>query len=253
VLRRDLGAYEHFGFRDGVSQPVIGNPRPTRQAIAAGEFILGYPKERGIEPLQEPRWAHNGSYAVFRRLRQDVWAFRQSMKAEANRSGVKLSEDELAVKLVGRSRDGVRLSGSVPRCAHIHKARPTDTDKHRVRTHRLIRRGITYGPPLPEGASEDDGQDRGMLFLAFQSSLRKQFEHIHRAWLDDPDFPHPGVGPDPLVGQRVGSRQVMVPQKGGGVQIELAQFVTMTGGGYFFAPSIAALKYLANPAAGYQD
>ncbi|MEP0191928.1 MAG: hypothetical protein ABJP70_05825 [Erythrobacter sp.] len=45
---------EHFGFRDGISQPVIkGTSRasqeiPERDLIAAGEFILGYPNGQGF-------------------------------------------------------------------------------------------------------------------------------------------------------------------------------------------------------------
>jgi hypothetical protein len=33
-----------------------------------------------------------------------------------------------------------------------------------VRIHRMIRRGTSYGPPLPEGVLEDDGVDRGLMF-----------------------------------------------------------------------------------------
>jgi hypothetical protein len=47
----DLGDREHFGFHDGISQPVIvGGPKPGLPAdtVKAGEFILGYANEYGL-------------------------------------------------------------------------------------------------------------------------------------------------------------------------------------------------------------
>src|SRR3712207_8404725 len=44
--------------------------------------------------------------------------------------------------------------------------------------HRLIRRGIPYGPPLSADAADDGG--RGLLFLAYQADLARQFEHVDR-------------------------------------------------------------------------
>lgn len=47
----DIGENEHFGFRDGVSQPVIegiGVQAPDWNLIKAGEFILGYPNEYNL-------------------------------------------------------------------------------------------------------------------------------------------------------------------------------------------------------------
>ncbi|MGN6202751.1 MAG: hypothetical protein ACTHNY_10150, partial [Solirubrobacterales bacterium] len=42
-------SHEHFGFRDGISQPgVIGlteEPKPGQEMVPAGEFILGYPPQ----------------------------------------------------------------------------------------------------------------------------------------------------------------------------------------------------------------
>ena len=56
--------------------------------------------------------------------------------------------------------------------------------------------GIPYGPPLPAGAATDDGEDRGLLFVAYQASIARQFEHIQQQWFNRPDFP-PGSGPSP--------------------------------------------------------
>jgi deferrochelatase/peroxidase EfeB len=97
----DIGDKEHFGFRDGISQPVIEGLPDTEiplNTVKAGEFLLGYPNEYGLytdrpllQPELDPRGllphdnsgsgnadlGRNGSYLVFRQLRQDVRAFWQ--------------------------------------------------------------------------------------------------------------------------------------------------------------------------------
>ena len=100
--------HEHFGFKDGVSQPVIrgrvsaapsdfltrrwidpADPRfqhfgkPGQLLVWPGEFVLGLPRQEilttGVAPgaagTNFPTWAQNGSYLVIRRLRQDFSAF----------------------------------------------------------------------------------------------------------------------------------------------------------------------------------
>jgi deferrochelatase/peroxidase EfeB len=65
-----------------------------------------------------------------------------------------------------------------PAGSHIRRMNPRDADVAGVvRIHRMIRRGTSYGPILPEGVMEDDGIDRGLMFafvgahLAANSSL----------------------------------------------------------------------------------
>ncbi len=87
-----IGDREHFGFRDGISQPVIaglGHTGPAEHIVHAGEFVLGYPNEYGLltdRPLVpaaadpgavlppdpatgEHDLGRNGTYLVFRQLR----------------------------------------------------------------------------------------------------------------------------------------------------------------------------------------
>ena len=49
-----------------------------------------------------------------------------------------------------------------------------------VRLHRMIRRGTTYGPPLPAGVLEDDGAERGLMFAFVGAHLARQFEFVQR-------------------------------------------------------------------------
>ena len=56
------------------------------------------------------------------------------------------------------------LGFKCPAGSHARRMNPRDAFKGDgsvdVRLHRMIRRGTSYGPPLPEGVLEDDGADR---------------------------------------------------------------------------------------------
>ena len=185
--------HEHFGFRDGVAQPELNGFDGT----LPGDFILGYPDGDGGSTGQGPDWAEDGSYLVFRRLRQDVFGFRQALRAAAEAAGISL--DQLGAKLIGRWKSGAKLGDPVepwdpgfpakeadaqyadrfltdpdgeriPLFAHVRKAYPRDVKGSE--RHRLLRRGISYGPPLGERSHADDGRDRGLLFLGVPGRYR---------------------------------------------------------------------------------
>ena len=205
--------HEHFGFKDGISQPgIAGLTEPSKDGtdiIAAGEFLIGYPDQDGNvsgqaqpgHPTQEgdpgypqptpgtpalPDWAHNGSFFVYRRLRQDVGAFNAFVSSEA--SPLQMDSERVAAKLVGRWKSGAPMEsvpalpqgvdpstsdpstltpavlgddqinafdytdadGSrVPRAGHIRKVNPRSSNppgRQESNRHRLARRGIAYGP-----------------------------------------------------------------------------------------------------------
>lgn len=133
-----------------------------------------------------------------------------------------------------------------PYPAHIRKANPRDDLRAaapgEVQRHRMLRRGIPYGPP-----GEDD-EDRGLLFLSYQTSIERQFEFLFSAWLDEPDLRAAGEGVDTIAGSATGFG-LPVPDSNGRHIVSLkpvAPFSTLTGGGYFFAPSVSALRGLAD-------
>lgn len=132
----DQVGHEHFGFKDGVSQPGIRgvdspddslhNPNqgnPGQDLLHPGEFVFGYPTQveeappEGLEPPDPcqgpesgtglPEWIKNGSFLVFRRLAQDVKRFRDEVSRNAATLGI--STDLMGAKLVGRYRSGAPL------------------------------------------------------------------------------------------------------------------------------------------------
>src|SRR5678816_1675818 len=83
---RDSTEREAFGFRDGISHPAIegsGIPgsNPQETPLKAGEFVLGYQDEMGgIQKTEPDVLGRNGTYVVFRKLYQNVAAFRKFVK-----------------------------------------------------------------------------------------------------------------------------------------------------------------------------
>ena len=90
-LSASLSGREQFGFADGLAQPFVpghhGTPRDGQQTIAAGEIVLGYPNAYGKLPASPMLpdgfdLGRNGSYLVWRKLRQDVTRLWQWCDAE---------------------------------------------------------------------------------------------------------------------------------------------------------------------------
>lgn len=148
-----------------------------------------------------------------------------------------------------------------PAAAHVRKVNPRDHDTDQgganvTLTKRILRRGIPYGVPLAGNATVDDGKDRGLLFLSYQRSISEQFEFLCANWMNSALKPQSGSsvgGFDLLVGQNSADaarmRQCFLPlgAAAAGVPVpttgvEFTQFVNPTGAGYFFAPSLSAIR-----------
>src|SRR5262249_2221313 len=112
---------EHFGYRDGITQPAIeGSGEPVLpgagvpdaggwRALKAGEFVLGQPDETGIIPdlPTPPSFRRNGSVVVLRHLHHHVWAFRDFLRRSSTNAA---DATLLAAKLMGRWPSGAPLA-----------------------------------------------------------------------------------------------------------------------------------------------
>ncbi|GAA3163120.1 MULTISPECIES: Dyp-type peroxidase [Streptomyces] len=272
---------EHFGYLDGVSHPAVegsGIPGSNRleAPLKAGEFVLGHRDELGgIQRPQPDVLGRNGSYAVFRKLHQDVAAFRRYLKENSTGPG---DEELIAAKIMGRWRSGAPLAlapqtddpdlgadperrntflyrnddpagFTTPGGSHIRRANPRDAAvAGEVRLHRMIRRGAVYGPPLPEGLLADDGADRGLMFAFVGSHLGRQFEFVQTQWLNDGVFFGADDAKDPVTGAHDGSAGFTVPRRPLRRRLApLPRFVVTRGGEYCFLPSLTALRWLGDP------
>jgi Dyp-type peroxidase family len=281
---------EHFGFADGFAQPAIegvsDDPRgggvPLKgggwRPLAPGEFILGYededsrvdPKRRLPNAPADPL-GRSGTYMVWRKLHQDVALFRRTLAQAA--AGYPGGEEELAAKIVGRARDGTPLIPSkdpantndfryyeedrdgrrCPLGAHIRRSNPRDAlgwDGHLSFRHRIIRRGMPYGDPLPDGVTEDDKQPRGLVFVAFNASISRQFEGIQVQWLNAGNIFGLGHDKDYILGDSVTTAKMTVQGDPPYFISPQPSFVTTRGGEYLFVPGITALAAIADGVAG---
>jgi len=265
------------------------------QIVAPGEFILGSPNERGETP-DEVEWARNGSYLVFMKLAQDVKLFHEVMQEQVQHlkaDGLDyMSEELLAAKALGRWPSGAPIVNGAredprpvrqplgqelwiraadfdqdadgdgcPLFSHVRKANPRihelDDRGNADRVHRIIRRGIPYGPVYVPGA-DDAQEERGLLFLGYQASIDHQFEHIMVDWFGSEKFPNadPLTGCDPFIGTDAARHETEQAAFDVSFHLEgqspstvatatFTRFISAKGGGYFFAPSIPALAALA--------
>ena len=115
-----------------------------------------------------------------------------------------------------------------------------------MRLHRMIRRGTSYGPMLPEGVLEDDGADRGIIFVFAGAHPKRQFEFVKTQWLNDGIFIGAPAEKDPLVGPNDGSGKFTIPQRPVRRRLQnVPPFVVTRGGEYCFVPGLRALRWLA--------
>jgi Dyp-type peroxidase family len=265
---------EHFGFQDGVSQPLMIKQDLEAEIRDRGATLWDPGAPLSLALAQEPTGGF-GSFMVFRKLEQDVLAFWDAVTTLSEQSGI--PREEAGAMAVGRFRDGEPAIDNVqvvnpkadkndfsypdldvdgaqcPFHAHIRKTNPRGdlpTPPDFERSRRIVRRGITYGTrdDLLEGSRlEQPSEGVGLLFMCFQANL-DQFV-IQQDGSDANDFARTGTGFDAVIGQHnrpgpSGQDPVEQTWPTGTGTFKMVNFVRMRGGEYFFAPSMAFLQGL---------
>lgn len=170
-----------FGFRDGTSNP------------------SGAERDRLLWLGRDAGWVAGGTFQVVRTIRMHVEFW--------DRVGLREQEG-----MIGRSRDtGAPLGGTsefedprldldphgrrIPMDAHIRLANPRTTA---TADQRILRHAFNYHRGIDPG-----GQlDQGLLFVAYNANIQRQFEQIQRRLAGEP----------------------------------MTDYVTPVGGGYYFVP-----------------
>jgi Dyp-type peroxidase family len=256
---------EHFGYADGISQPTYFSGVPLTSPFELQPLSIILVKDPFIDNADY----NYGSFLVFRKLEQDTDGFKNkvaelsvNLGLNANQQGKITNEDYAGALAVGRFKDGTPLIKSdipldqapafndfkyenidrgahkCPFHAHIRKANPRGQGVL-VGERYITRRGIPYGQP-------NSNDKKGLLFMCFQSNLKRQFNFIQKTWSNAPGFPplrgRPGI--DPLIGQGHEGGQSWPMEYGSHDEInfDFSGYIKMKGGEYFFAPSIGFLK-----------
>ncbi len=282
----------HFGYTDGISMTTIrGGPErypPDHQQPcepwlfvlqdAAENYFVPEPKELGL----------NGSVACFKMIMTDVVGFENFLQSNKD----KIDPELLAAKLCGRWRNGIPLmlspdtnspAGGIPleqlnnyeyvnadgsgdpkglRCpvgAHMRRINPRGqpvTGQAQPggsnNTHRLIRRGMPYGP-IFDPKQPYDGIERGLLGYFINSNLENQYEFVLGEWVNKSEFAGavrlPPQSKDPMIGtQDPASSLFVIPQAQGAPPIKISgfgTFITTRAAAYCFLPSITAIKFIS--------
>jgi Dyp-type peroxidase family len=227
---------EAFGFRDGISMQRFFKRVPGALDTKLEEVFLPGSADH-----------HGSSFMVYRKLEQNVRAFRAYEK--------KQTAEEVAA-LVGRQKSGAPLAPDVPptrngfdygndpvgaQCpfhAHIRRANPRavhNSGGFRKRFH-LVRRGAVYGAKSRLAAPEGVASGVGLLFIAYTSEIAT-FREMQGVWMVSEDFPVPAP-------QQTEKRDGLLfgpPGKDPG-DTDTPAWVVPRGGAYLMVPSLAWLR-----------
>lgn len=273
-----FGNPEYLGVERS-SQPGQGKLMPDGSwaPLATGELLLGYADEAGELPVAPvPHLlASNGTFMVYRKLHQNLATFRAYLEEHAAIYGG--GKEKLAAKLIGRWRDGtpIELSPDRPdpsiaqdpnrstnftfttdaggtRCpigAHVRRVHPRDAfgfNGKLIDRRRITRRGLPYGKFAAEGETASDQEERGVIFMALNANISRQFEFVQQQWIEYGNDSHLGNEKDPLMGNHGGLGRFVIQGDASATNPPLVcgnlpNFVELRGGDYFFLPSITAL------------
>ena len=274
-----LRSYErgHFGLADGASQPRHrGTLEPNvaeRDQVALGELLLGYKNERGERPLAGGGLAapllQNSTFLVIRKMSQDVAAFNEATHDAAANSG--LAPEAFKTTLLGRKPDGAPIleerggpndfdyeadkdGEKCPLFSHVRRANPRSAHVQNGRAllpPRIVRRGMSYGSRYDD---DRDDAERGLLFMAYASSLAEQYEVIQR-WVNGGNSSgvassHPDLVAGTFPDKSGSDRLLSFLHEGQVKKVPLPQrpFTELCWGMYLFVPSTTALEYLVQRA-----
>jgi Dyp-type peroxidase family len=254
----------------------------TWEPLATGEFLLEYADEAGELPVAPiPHLlARNGTFMVYRKMHQNVATFRKFLDEQG--SLYPGGKEKLASKFVGRWRDGTPVELSPDRMdpaivadndrntnftygkdlngrrcpvgAHIRRGNPRDAfgfNGALVNRRRIMRRGLPYGKYVPEGQPVRDEDERGIIFMALNASIFRQFEFVQQQWIEYGNDLHQGNDKDLVIGNHGGRGKCVLqgtndPKTPPFICANLPNFVELRGGDYFFLPSLTALRMMAS-------
>ncbi|SED18992.1 Dyp-type peroxidase family [Tenacibaculum sp. MAR_2009_124] len=274
---------EHFGFVDGLSNPTFFKSDFDHWQNKEGTTYYDPTAPFDLVALNDPGGFDEdlsfGSYVVYRKMQQNIKGFKDQAKKLATeisqKSGVQINTEYSESLAFGRNKDGSPLIQSTktpsdnnfsyqedmkgakcPFHSHIRKTNPRgDTNRlkgtllRNERSHRIVRRGISYGSK--NLSPEKEWTDAGLLFLSCQSDIEQQFLVTQCGWSDNSNFPANNVGHDPITGDQNAKPnnnkwQHEIDGKLIDLDFRYKNLVKVLGGEYFFAPSISFFKNLTN-------
>lgn len=276
---------EHFGFKDGVSQPGVRGrlrakdhppitPRapdrddpngpeysaPGETLVWPGEFVLGWPRQDLRHPRQSaPPWPHtrfsrDGTFLVFLQFQQDVAAFKALVAREAARQ--RIPRDLAAARLVGRWPSGSPLVDhpredgglSTNAFSYADPAHPGEgSDPRGLR--------CPFGAHIRKANPRDDATEEGALPATLRRRILRRGISYGPLYARAPRDKERGllfVAYQASIEEQfefLWSSWLLDPFRPVGPtavdRLVSPQIARVLAGGYFFSPAISAVKALA--------
>jgi Dyp-type peroxidase family len=245
-LHQNVGAFDSY--LEHVGREFPGG----KEALAAklsgrwrnGAPLSRFPEQRDAEVFAE-RWLRAKNAVV-------------TAQSRGEREAAKLRFAELNQQFAAFDYRKDPSGGRCPLGAHIRRANPRSALEYGQtlafedpgalsNRRRIIRRGLPYGDSR---TSRTDDGDHGIIFMAINASLRRQFEFVQQQWMNYGNDFRLANERDALIGNH--------PPEGGSVVVQtdpddprppffcnrLPRFVETRGGDYFFVPSLTALRMI---------
>jgi len=109
----------------------------------------------------------------------------------------------------------------------------------------LVAGSVAAGFALARSQRGFSTAERGMMFVALNADIERQFEFVQQNWINNPAFGGLYAERDPIIGAIENAGQFTVQANAVCQRLDgMSRFVTVVGGGYFFMPGISALRYL---------
>lgn len=198
--------------------PVVGQPG---YGAVTDPTTPTFPADLRPPPPAEPGWTAGGSYmfiraSVLNTARWDTQTLgtQETAVGRFKSSGSFLDRTDTSANQRNAPTFATDpTSVTVPPTSHSRRANPRSQASDQQR--RVLRRGYPLLVPDATGTLS-----RGLTLATFSRSLSTQSEFVIAAWLNNPQFPHPGAGTDPL----------------------LAFETQILAGGYYFVPPLSDPK-----------
>lgn len=189
----------------------VGQDLSNQPPVQPGVILLG--RDGDEHQADRPAWAKDGSFLAFRFLQQLVPEFDRFLELNAPRVNDPAANtaELLGARFTGRWKSGAPIQvtpfkddpklaadpkrnnvftfdqGNQEKCpfaAHVRKMNPRgDIPNDAIARHRVMRRGIQYGPEVDprEKQQHKTEKDRGLLFVSYQSSLDQGFAFLQKS------------------------------------------------------------------------
>ena len=217
------------------------------------------------------RWRNGAPITTFPtkqeadRFLAEVESAKKEMAAAGNeimKFVTRLKYVKILSKFVGFNYDDDLAGSRCPIGAHARRTNPRGALEFGVKDafntpgaltnrRRLLRRGLPYGH---SDKNSGDNGNHGIIFMSIGASIERQFEFVQQQWINYGNDFKIANEKDPLVGNHEkeagkGTGRMIFPGEPGSGKAPhfcsgIPQFVETRGGGYFFLPSLTALRMI---------